>query len=153
MEAMAVILPIVAGGMGAAGTLLEGGSAAANAKFEEQQLKIKADQEVGLAGAEAARVGRETKLANSRNLALAAASGGGAADPTVLQIMGDVEAEGVRNSLTEMYKGFSRKADLLTQANATRVSGKRARTGSYIGAAGTLLGGLAGGADNYNRLK
>ena len=67
--------------------------------------------------------------------------------------MGDVEAEGVRNSLTEMYKGFSRKADLLTQANSTLMAGKRARTGSYLGAAGTLLQGAAAGAGNYVRMK
>lgn len=143
MEAAAVILPIVAGGIGAVGTLYEGQVANQSAQFEARQLQEKAAQEEALAGQEAAAKRREARLANSRNLAVAAAGGGSAGDPTVIQLMGDVEAEGQMNALTEMYKGLTRKADLLTQASVTRTQGRNARTASYIGAAGTLFDGFS----------
>ena len=153
MEAAAIILPMVAGGIGAVGTIYEGNVAQQNANFEAKQLKEQANREVGLAGERAAKVARDAKLANSRNLAVAAASGAGAADPTVLKIMGDVEAQGVHNSLTEMYKGFSRKADLLTEANVRKIGGANAKTGSFIGAAGTLLDGVSTGLGRLPKLK
>lgn len=145
MEAMAIILPMVAGTIGAAGTIMEGNEARAGSKFEAAQLKAQADQEIGLAGEKAAEKAREAKLANSRNLAVAAASGAGAADPTVLQIMGDVEAQGIHNSLTEMFKGQTRRADLLSEANARKFAGKNAQTAGYLGAAGTLVEGISTG--------
>lgn len=153
MEAMAIILPMVAGGIGAAGSIYEGNYENQAAKTESAQMLQKGDQEVALAQQEASAKRREATLANSRNLAVAAGSGAGASDPTVIQVMADVENQGVFNSLTEMYKGFSRRDDLIAGARARRTEGKNAQTAGWIKGVGTIFDGAAGSASNYLKMK
>lgn len=132
-------LPILSTGLSVAGTLFEGQAADDAAKYEADQMKAQGAQELALAQQEAAAKRKEATLANSRNLAVAAGSGAGAADPTVIEIMSDVETQGMFNSLTELYKGFSRRSDLIEQAKNRRQEGKTAKNSSYLEAAGTVF--------------
>lgn len=133
-------LPIAATGLSAAGTIFEGAQQREAADFEAKQLKTQAGQEVAIAQRSAFEKKREAELANSRNLAVAAGSGAGASDPTVINIMADVENQGLYNALTEMYSGFSKRNDLIAEAKIRKAEGKAAFGNSLISAAGTVFG-------------
>lgn len=132
--AVANAAPLAAAGLSAGGTLFEGFQDNQNAKFMADQMEKKGDDELALASQEARAKRKEAELANSRNQAVAAGSGAGAGDPTVVEIMGDVEDQGLFNSLTEMYKGFGRKRDLVAEAKQTRKSGRNSLIGSIFDA-------------------
>ena len=89
-------------------------------------------------------------LLQSRALAVAAASGGGALDPTVLNLIGGIAGEGQLAADTERYNAAVDAQGMRTQAAATEYEGKlalanakRSRTASFI-KAGTVLAGTTG---------
>lgn len=153
MESLAIILPLVAGAAGGVGQLYQGSYEKGAANFEADQLEKRGEDEIAIAGANASKAAREAKLTNSRNLAVAAASGAGTADPGVIDIMADTEAQGVYNSLNEMYKGELARTDLLNEAKMRRKGGSFASTAGKIGAVGTIFSGAGNAAGNYIRMK
>ena len=73
---------------------------------------------------------RQGRLLSSRALAVAAASGAGAGDPTVENIIGDIGAEGEFRALSEMFigeeraRGLEMEADLrIFEAGQERIAG------------------------------
>ena len=110
---------------------------------------------------------RQGKLASSRAQTVAAASGAGALDPTIVNIMGDLDTETEYRALTAMYEGEERARGLETEAGlrragaagtryggeVARVSGNAAARRSYYGAAGTLLEGGGRLYDRYSSRK
>jgi hypothetical protein len=148
------VATVASGALQAAGTIM-GGNAAADAGARAQQAQyFKAAQEEQAAQesrAAAQRValdkGREASLALSKLQANAAASGGGASDPTVLGLGGDIAGRGEYESLLDMYKGENRARGLEDSAIGSRLSGDAAKaegdakkTASYFSAAGTIIG-------------
>lgn len=160
------IATVAGGALSAAGTLI-GGSAAADAGASAQKAQyFKATQEDMAAQesrAAAQRValdkGRETTLLQSKLQARAAASGGGASDPGVLDLAGDIAGRGEYEALTEMYKGENRARGLEDTAIGSRLTGDAAkaegeakRSASYLSAAGTLIGSAGSAFRTYNRI-
>jgi len=157
MGAMAPFLAIASTGLQVVGTIAQGNAAAAAGKAQQQAAEFQAkqmEQRAGQERAAAQRRGIEQKrqatFASSRAQALSAASGGGALDPTVVNILGDIEGEGAYRALTALYAGEERATGLETGAAAARLEGQMARsrgsaarTGSYIKAGGTLLSGAS----------
>lgn len=141
------ILPLLGAGVSAVGSVVGGMQEQSMAEQQAKLMKKKGEEEFALAQAEARDKRREATLANSRNLAVAAASGAGASDPTVTEIMTDVEAQGTYNALTEMYKGELARKGLYQEASATKISGNNAMTSSIFEAAGTIYEGFG----RYNR--
>lgn len=142
MAQLAMVAMIAGSAMQAAGTLAAGNAAEAEGAFQAQQLDIKAKEEVAASQREAMQKRKETDLVLSRQQALAASSGLGALDPTILDLAGDVAEEGAYHESLIRYGGQERAAGLKLQGQAARFSGKNAQRGSRWAAAGTLASGV-----------
>lgn len=101
---------------------------------------------------------RQATLAGSRLQALSAA-GGGASDPTIVNLAEGIAGKGEYNAMTDLYNGESDAAALTDKGNLAqyegRVKNQTAKTqaiGSVLSSAGSLYGkyGGGGGASDYN---
>jgi len=92
-------------------------------EFEAQQIEKNALTEVAASQRGAAEEQRQTRLAASRALALAAASGGGASDPTVVKIISDITGMGSYRSSVVLYEGEERARQMRVAATARRMEG------------------------------
>jgi hypothetical protein len=157
---MAQALAIAATAITAVGTLVggaveadaaraEGKAAQQIANFQARQMEQQAGQERAVSQREAIEQRRRARLAQSRALAIAAASGGGTGG-TVQDILATLGAEGEMNAQAALYEGEEAARGLETQAAATRSQGRYAnvssrtaarnmRVSSYLSAAGTLM--------------
>ncbi len=153
---MGQILGIAGSAVSAMGTLAGGAAANQAGQAQAGALEFKAQQQEQQ-GAEARAAGgrqalekrKEGRFAMSTMIARAAASGGGATDPTVLSIGKQLAGSAEYNALTETYKGENRARGYEDEAMASRMGaqaalaqGKAAQTASYFSAAGTLIGGI-----------
>lgn len=134
------------------------------AERQAQALELKAGQERAVSQRAAIEQRRRGALVSSRAQALAAASGAGALDPTVVGIMGDLETETEVRALTALYEGEETGRGLEYGALLERAGGEgalyAARAGagasraaasrSYLQAGGTLI---SGGASLYDKYK
>ena len=149
--------------LSAAGNLQEGWAADANAKAQQQSLEYEAKQSEVQAGQERAAAQRrameerrQATLASSRARALAAAGGGATIDPSVVNLMGDLAAEGEYNAGVAMYEGEEEARNLETSASLRRYegtmarsAGKQAKRAGYIKAGTTVLKGGKSIYDSY----
>ena len=105
---------IQAGGtaLSAYGKYRGGKSAKARAKFEAKQMEANANKAISVSQREAQEIDREGRIQASRALAVAAASGGGASDPTVMNIMGDLAGGTDYLKSVALYEGKERASDL-----------------------------------------
>jgi hypothetical protein len=146
MSGFELIGPII-GGLGAAasaaGTIAAGKAERDNQNFVAKQEEAKAKEEMAASQREAQQARREATIAQSRQQALAAASGGGAGSdaPTIVKLMSDVAGQGELNASSSMYGGQQRAAGLNDSAKARRRSGKASFLGSVMGGFGQLAGG------------
>lgn len=146
MGAAAGILGAVGSVVSAAGSIAGANAQVAAAKAEQQQLNQIAAEKVAIATRRIADKDREKKLLMSRGQAVAAASGGGATDSTVLELMGGIEK-------TAFVQEGEMLAQAQTAANLDRYQGrvgvsvaKANRTATTIGAVGSAI---AGGTEAY----
>lgn len=94
------------------------------AEFEAQQLEQNAGQTVAAAQRQAFETERTGKYAQSRALAVAAASGGGASDPTVMNTIAGLASETAYRKSLDLYQGEERARQLNLSAAASRYSGQ-----------------------------
>lgn len=135
---------------GAAGKAQE-----ANQKFIAAQLDQRAGQERAASQRQAAEIARQGRFAQSRALALGAASGGGVSNAGFMDIVGDLQREIEVRKSTILAEGEDTAIGLETSAEARR------RSGIYDNQAGqqrktqTLVGGASdaalGGATLFGR--
>lgn len=90
-------------------------------------------------GVEAGLYRREGRYAKSRAVAVAAASGASVRDPTMLNLMANLEAESEYSALAALYSGKSEATKLRLGARARRSEGRAARTAGYLQAAATIF--------------
>ena len=95
------------------------------AKFNAANLEIQATAEQALSQRKFLDEKKRKRLALSRVTALSSASGAGALDPTVLNIMGEIEGEGEFNALSALFTGDSLATSLKNQAALTLHTGKQ----------------------------
>lgn len=120
----------VIGNLGAGRVARQQGEAAqAAANFEAAQLDQAAGQQVAAAQRTALEQRRRAALIVSRGLAVAAASGAGASDPTVANLLADVEGEGAYRAGVALYEGEERARQLTLGADAKRFEGEIMRQG------------------------
>lgn len=117
----------------------EARAAAASKEFEALQHEQNATTDIGAGQLRAADEQRKSRIVQSRALALAAASGGGASDPTVVNLISNLEAQGAYNAAVEMYQGEDRARHERMSANAARFEAASLRTAgsAYESAANT----------------
>lgn len=75
----------------------------------------------------------------SRARAVAAASGAGADDPTVLDLTSAIDFAGEYDVAAALYEGTARNTDLSNRARVTRFNGSQAQTAGYLKAGSTVL--------------
>lgn len=122
------------------GGIAQSNAMEAQAKAAERQ----ASEERAASQREAIQRSKEARLVMSRQQAVAASSGAGATDPTVLKLMGDVAGQGYVNSQAAIYEGESRGRALEDQAAISRMQGRQARLSGFIGAGTSILSGFSG---------
>jgi len=127
-------------------------------EFEAQQLDAEAGQSVAASQRTAEDIQRQTALINSSAIAKAAASGAGASDPTVLNIIARNAAEGDYRRNVALYEGEAQSRLDNMRAQALRFQGAvgeadaaEAARISNIGAASTFLSGAAKAATMYDK--
>jgi len=143
-------------GMKAAGQVEAGKAARSTGEAQQRALEYQAQQlttNAGQAQAVSQRAAmeeiRKSMLIQSRAMAVAAASGGGAVDPTVMALVSSISKEGQLASETQLYGGEERARGMREQAKATRYEGtQRAEAGrtaekaSRTAAIGTIISGV-----------
>lgn len=160
-------IPLMAAGIGlqARGQLQQGKAAevagAARqqaANYEAAQLRVQSGQVIAASQRQAQEERRKSTLLQSRALALAAASGAGASDHTVVDIISDIAAEGAYRASVALYEGKETARGLRMQADATQYSGEVSRAEGKAGqdayqlaALGSLLSGGASLYEKYSR--
>ena len=137
---MAAALPWIGIGLAAAGTFMsmQGQRAAGRAEarrgaamqevanFEAAQLEANAITTIATGQRQAAEERRRMELVESRALALAAASGGGVSDPTVVKIIAELSGEGAYRSAVAMYDAEEAARQMRLGAYARRYEGSQA---------------------------
>jgi hypothetical protein len=160
------VATVAAGAMSAAGTIMGGNAAAAAGQvsaarsISRRRRKIRPRRNRGrLLSARALEKDRQATLLQSTLQANAAASGGGAADPTVIGLGQDIAGRGEYQSLMDMYTGENRARGIEDQAIGSRLTGdaqqaegEAKRTASYLSAAGTLVGSAGSAYRTYNKI-
>lgn len=141
------------GGFGwQAGSQIAGGIAARRgADFEAQQDTVNAGQQVAASQRAAESQDLNGRLLASRAQAVAAASGGGATDPTVTGIIQRIAGQTAYRSALALYQGNDAARALLTRADAVRFGGREAQAAGIVNALGTTLKGAYTMYDKYNK--
>lgn len=117
------------------------------ADLEADTLETQASNTIGAAQRDMIDLQRSARLAESRAIALAAASGGGASTaPTIVKLVGNIAKEGSYNSARAMYAGEEKARLMRLQAKELRDMGEFAVVG------GNLLGSVAEDKAKANEL-
>lgn len=134
---------LVGTGIQALGARNAGISANQEANYRAKQATIQAGQE--RASSQRARIEqiRQLRLVQSRGQAIAAASGAGALDPSVMDIMGDLETEGQYKAAVAGFQGEDSARNLESQAMLDRFSGREAKSAGNIKSISTLMSGAS----------
>lgn len=153
---------IVPAALQAGGTLLAGEERVNNARYERAMLRqqAQASRAAGtIAAMNADRMGRR-KI--SRAVAVAAASGGGVTDPTVVNAIADLDAEREFNVMSALFEGETEARGLTRRGEAGVVSARNQRRASRLSALGDIGGslyenygelGFGGGGDNTPKIE
>lgn len=143
-------------GIGGWGTVLQAGGQVFGGMAQQgdenriaAQLRANAVATRAMASRDAEQVTRRGNLLASRAQAVAAASGGGASDPTVVNTIADIQGESHLRSLTAIASGENEAQNLEYAASARKRMGRAASTVGLMSAAGTVLTGQATAAAKY----
>ncbi len=154
---MAGVSTLLAVGGSIAGTLVQRQGTLAQAKaqemqhrFQEAQYKRQATEARAVASQKAAQRDRDMRLAISDQLAAAAATGG-ASDPSVLRLFGDMEAQGQKNVQTELATGENQAQTYDYAARAQDFSARNAKQAGKIAAGTDLLSGATSLFSRFGR--
>lgn len=98
------------------------------AEFSAQQLEQQAGQSIAAAQRDALDQQHTARLVESRAIALAAAGGGSASDPTVINLVARISGEGAYRQMAAIYQGAEQARQLRTGAEAKRYEGELAVT-------------------------
>ena len=142
-----------------AGTAIQASSQVQQGRIEDANARIQASQDdrdanIALAEAQAtaAQERRRARLLRSRALAVAGASGAGISeDPTVANILGDLDKEGELRALNALYEGDYLAEGLRSGAETKRRMGKAYRSAGTLNSFGTLAEGGANSASFHSR--
>jgi hypothetical protein len=142
------------------GTVLEGLSAQAQSKadvaaaqYARKEAQKKANEELAAAGREAQEKRAEGERLRSRQVAVAAASGGGTKNPTILDILADTDARTDYLTSSIMYGGKSRAAGYIDQGNLGVWKAKTAKSQANSAFAGSILEGFSQAATGIYKAK
>lgn len=129
------VLSIVSTVASVAGKIQQGKATEQAYDYQAAQSEVNAGQAKASAQRLAVDRKRQSVLAASRAQAVGASSGG--LDPSTVDIISDIEAEGEYGALEALYEGEERARGNIAQANIRRYEGKQAKRLGYASAIGT----------------
>lgn len=135
-------LSLIGTGLTVAGTVGSGIAAKQQGKAAAESLKRQGTEEQAIASREAEDRRRDVGLVLSKQKNVAAASGAGVLNPTILDIMGDTAQRGDYYARSATSAGENRAAGLMDQAAAARFKGDSAFSGSILEGIGKGVGGV-----------
>jgi hypothetical protein len=121
-----------------AGTVLSVLSNERGAKSDARQLRYQAGQARASSQRAAAEERRRARILDSRARAVAAKSGAGVTDPTVVNVRSDIEGEGVYRALSRMYEGETEAASLEFEAQERRRAARGRSIATVLDSAATF---------------
>lgn len=145
MAAIGAIVGLLGTGLQVMASIQQGKAQEAAAEFEAKQREKAAAEEFAAGQRAALDKARETDEVLSRQRALAAASGGGVQDASILDIYEDTAQRGAYNEAVARYGGEERAKGQLDAAAAARLKGKSA-------AQGAMLSGIASGISGFGQI-
>jgi len=137
-QAIPIALMAASTAISAGGTILGSNAEAKQLRGESDQLIEMAGQDRASSQREAAEQRRQARLLQSRALAVGAATGG-ASDPTVVNILANLEGEGEYRALTALYEGEEAARSKEMQARARRREAKNTKRAGLINAGSQVL--------------
>jgi hypothetical protein len=153
---LAAALPYVAAAstaLGVAGTIQQGSNQQKLLNYQAEQREEDAKATQAEAQRESLIERRKAKNLMSRARAVAGASGAGSSDPTVTNILTNIDTQGEVNALNALYSGDAVARGLRSGAAVARNEGRASRAASYMDAASTGLGGATSWYDKYGGKK
>lgn len=138
-QAIPLAIAFAGSALSAGGSIIGSNSEAANMRSQADQLDVQAGTERASSQRQAIEERRQAKLVNSRVQALAAAGGGGADDPSIVNNMAGIEGQGVYRSAVALYQGNEAAIGDENQATALRSGAKAVKTAGLLKAGGTIL--------------
>lgn len=143
----------VVGGMRAASAAEEQAARQKQAlDFEAAQQDQAAGQAVAASQREAETQRHQAMLVKSRALALSAASGGAATDPTVVNLISDIAGEGAYRAGVALYQGDEKARQLRMGASASRYQGELAIETGRSKASAYRIQGITGALGSASSL-
>lgn len=149
MAMMSGIFSLLGAVVAAAGTIAAGKAQKESAYYQAQQYELKSKEEAAAGQREAMEAERNKQLVLSKQQSLAAASGLGATDPTIVELAGETAKRGTYQAQMLRYGGEERATGLRAQAVASRMSGDAALAGAQASAAGSIIGGFGSMFSNF----
>lgn len=146
---ISAVSAVAGGGLAAAGTIAAGNAAADAARQEQKQLNQMAAEERAVASRQKAAVDLRTRQLLSRGQAVAAASGAGATDPTVMEIMGGIVEEGEVGKAEAMRQGLEAGKGLEYKGRVGVAGAKTNKRLGYLTAGGQVLSGVGDAFSKY----
>jgi hypothetical protein len=129
--------------IGAGGQIYAGLAADQAGASEAKQLRYAAGAARASSQRAAVEERRQARLLQSRGLAVAAASGGGASDVTVVNTLADVAKEGEYRALSALYEGNERAVGYENAGKVAKAEGRASSLVGFMGGASSLLTGAA----------
>jgi hypothetical protein len=133
------LVAALAAGISAGGAIGGGIQARRMADVEGQQYDVAAGQQIAASQRTAMEQQRQSRLAQSRALAVAAASGGGASDVTVEHVIANIAGEGAYRSAVALFDGEEKARSLRMKGWAARETGASKERAGYIQGVSSLL--------------
>jgi len=121
---------------------VQGERARIAAEFAAWQADEQAGTAIAISQRQAMEEHRQATLVASRALAVAAASGAGVSDPTMVRILANARGEGAYRASVALYEGEAKARTLRLDAAAGRVSGWDAQAEGATRDQGYALQGL-----------
>lgn len=121
-----------------AGTVLSVLSGERAASSDARQLKRMAGDTRATSQRAAAEERRRARLLDSRARAVAAASGAGAGDLDVVNIRGDIQAEGEYRAMSRMYEGESEARSILQMGQSRKAAARGRSIATVLDSASTF---------------
>lgn len=149
---VATAASVAASAAGAAGAIQAGKQQKSAAEFNAAEMERSATESRAEASKRSRMRREELSRVQSRQRAVAAASGAGTDGEGYLDLIGDTAARGEEQALGELYIGEQKARGREGQAAISRWSGEQAVKKSYITAAGHGLDAIKAGVKGSNWL-
>lgn len=158
MAMLGAMTSLASAGVGLAGASQQAAAAQSQANYEAELRWAQAKQDVAASQRSAIQGQQQTDVTMSKQIANAAASGGGVDTPGIAAIYGETAGQGDYNSRAAFYTGQQQAWQQNALADAALARGKNAAQGTMLAGIGGAIGGIgkaassafgSGGGDSF----